>query len=289
MWFIFALSFAFITSLTIILAKKVMQDMNEYSFLWFSGIFAIPFLLFIVVFFYQIPKLDLAFWINTLVSTILNSFAAVFAYKAIKMSDVSLVAPISAFNPAFTAIISYIFLQEAISSKGITGIILICSGAYLLQLSKKSKDPLEPLKVLLTHKGVQLSLLAYLIWAITPIFQKLAIIHTSPQVPPFASMIGLIGTTLIYTFPAIKFSNNLVVLAKRHIKLLLTVGFLGGISQAVAFIAFNLTTLGYATAIFKLSIIFSVILGGIFFIEHNIKERILGSTVMLLGIILLVI
>jgi len=289
MWFLFAFSFALITSVNLMIAKKLMQDMNEYLLLWLSGILTLPFLFFIVVFFYQIPKLDMTFWANILVIIILNSFAAVFAYKAIKISDVSLVSPISAFNPVFTAIISYIFLQELLSSKGVIGITLVCVGAYILQLSKKSKGLLEPLRALLRHKGVQLSMAAYFIWAITPVFQKTAIFHTTPSVPPFASMMGLVGTTLIFTSPAIKFSENWLPLARRHIKLLILLGLLGGVGQTVAFIAFSLTNLGFATAVFKLSIIFSVLFGWIFLKEQNIKERILGSMVMLLGVILLVI
>lgn len=52
--------------------------------------------------------------------------------------------------------------------------------------------------------------------------------------------------------------------------------------------AFSLTKLGYATAIFTLSMPFTVILGWLFFKEKDIKARFLGSVVMLIGVILLV-
>lgn len=287
MWFPFALSFALTTSISIIIAKKVMSGMNEYLFLWLSGIFTIPFLLTIVIIFYQIPKVDQTFWINTAAATILNVFAAIFAYRAIKMSEVSLVSPISAFNPVFTAIISFITLNEIIGLKAGVGIVLICIGAYLLQISKSSKGVLQPLKALLANKGVQLSMVAYFLWAITPTFQKVSILHTNPQVPPFASLAGMIGATLIYSVPALNTSKDIIKLTKKYLKLLFLIAVLGALGQAAAFVAFSLTNLGFATAVFKLSMIFSVILGWLFFKEHNIKERLLGSTVMLVGVLLL--
>ena len=287
MWFPFALSFALVTSITIILAKKVMTGMNEYLYLFLSGLFTIPVLFFIIIRFYTIPNIDQTFWINTLISTILNVFAGIFAYKAIKIGEISLVSPISAFNPIFTAIISLLTLNEKISLQGWLGIILICIGAYSLQKTK-STSLLEPIKLFFSNQAIRLSLIAYFLWALTPIFQKVSIMHTDPQVPPFASFIGMIGTTIIYSGPALKFSGQILDLTKKYFRFFILIAILSGIGQAVAFMAFSLTSLGLATAVFKLSMIFSVILGWLLFKEHNIKERLLGSTLMLVGVILLI-
>ena len=66
-------------------------------------------------------------------------------------------------------------------------------------------------------------------------------------------------------------------------------GFLGGVGMTSAFNAFNLGKLGLVTAVFKLSVIFTIVWGAIFFQEKNIRNRLLGSMVMLVGVILLVI
>lgn len=289
MWFIFSLLFAFTTSVSIILAKKIMTGMNEYLFLFLSGIFTIPFLFLIIMFSYPIPKVDQTFWIDTGISTALNVLAGVLAYRAIRISEVSLISPVAAFNPIFTAIISFFTLREVITEKGWFGILLICVGAYLLQRSKLTRNFFEPIKLFFNNRAIRLSLLAYFIWALTPIFQKVSIIHTYPEVPPYASFIGLTGTTLIYAFPAIVYSNNVKFLIKKNFKRLLLFALLGAVGQAAAFSAFSLTSVGLATALFKLSIIFSVVLGWIFFKEHDIKSRLAGSLVMLSGVALLVI
>lgn len=292
MWFLFALTFAVTSSLGIIISKRIMKVIDEYWYLWISGLFTLPFLFLIIIWFYQIPHFDRIFFFAVGASIALDVVAAVFAYRAIKISEVSLVAPFSAFNPVFTTIISFVFLRELVSLKELAGIVVICIGAYLLEISKTQKGLFFPIKTLLTNKAVQLSLMAYFIWAITPTFQKTAIFHTYPSTPPFVSFSGMVGTSLFFGMLSAKFSrssfNNIKTSIKKFFPLFLLLGILSSIGQTAAFVTFSLTKLGLATAIFKLSMIFSVVLGWIFFKEKNIKDRLIGSIVMLMGIFLLV-
>ena len=59
-------------------------------------------------------------------------------------------------------------------------------------------------------------------------------------------------------------------------------------SQAAAYAAMALVFVGYATSIFRLSSLFTILLGWFFLKEKNIKEKLLGALVMVLGAILLV-
>lgn len=288
MWFIFGLTFAITSAFGTIIAKSILKDSDEYAYIWLSSIFTLPFLFGIILIFYQIPAIDRTFIFAVLGSLSFDVIAALVAFRAIKISEISLINPMSAFNPVFVSIISFFTLGERIGIKGLLGILLIVAGAYLLQASKAKGGFLAPLRALLTHKGVQYSLIAYFLWAITPTFQKTAIFHTTPQVPPFASFIGLLGMTLVYTPLTVKFSRKPLAIARKYFKLLILFGVLGAVAQVAAFTAFSLTKLGFATAVFKLSMIFTVILGWLIFKEKDIKSRLLGSTVMLTGVILLV-
>ena len=219
MWFFFALTFAFATTFIVIIAKKIMEEADEYTYLWLQSIFTLPFLLVIVLIFYEIPKIDKTFFLAMSAAVVVSVAGAILAYRAIRISEVSLVNPISAFNPVFTAIISFFTLGEKIGPKGGMGIILIVAGAYLLGVSKSKKGIFGPIKALAKHRGVQLSLLAYLLWAISPTFEKTAIFHTVPQVPPFAPLVGMIGAIVIYTPLVAKLSKKPVVILKRYLKL----------------------------------------------------------------------
>ena len=288
MWFLYALLFAAITAITIFLAKKIMQETGEYLYLFISNLFALPFLFILILTFYQIPKVDNTFWINTLIAMLLGVIGGILAYKAIRIEDISLVSPIAAFNPVFTALIALIFLNETIIPRGWLGIALICAGAYLLEISKSKEGIFKPLSALFTNRGVQLSFIAYFLWAITPIFQKTAIFHTYPQVPPYTSFIGMIGSVVLLSAICKNSLSKAVKFTKKYLALFLLLGILGGIGQAAAMLAFASANLGFATAVFKLSIIFIVIVGWIFLKEKNIKDRLIGSSVMLGGVLLLV-
>lgn len=286
MWFPFALTFAVTSSLGVIIAKRVMKEVDEYLYLWLVNIFTLPFLFAIILYFFQIPKIDSIFLSSMGAAVVIGSAGAIFAYRGIRISDVSLVNPISSFNPVFTAIISFLFLGEKLDAQGAAGILLVVIGAYLLNLSKSKKGVFEPFIALAKHKGVQLSFLAYFLWAITPTFEKNAIFHTTPQVPPFASFVGMVGSIIVFTPFVLRFSQKSPQLIKKNFGFFILAGALGGIGLASAFIAFSLTNLGFATSIFKLSMVFTVILGWLFF-KENIKDRLIGSLVMLIGVYLL--
>lgn len=286
MWFLFALTFALTSSLGVIIAKRVMKEVDEYLYLWLVNIFTLPFLLIIILYFFQIPNIDSIFLSSMAAAVVIGSAGAIFAYRGIRISDVSLVNPISSFNPIFTAIISFLFLGEKLDNGGVIGILLVVFGAYLLNLSKSKKGVFEPFMALAKHKGVQLSFLAYFLWAITPTLEKTAILHTTPQVPPFASFVGMVGSIVVFTPFVVRFSARPIRLIKKNLGFFILAGALGGIGLASAFIAFSLTNLGFATAIFKLSMLFTVIFGRLFF-KEDIKDRLIGSLIMLVGVYLL--
>lgn len=72
-----------------------------------------------------------------------------------------------------------------------------------------------------------------------------------------------------------------------NLKWILLDGVFGGVGIAIAFIAYSLSPLGITTAVFRLSVVFVPILAGIFLKERNIRERLLGSIVMLIGVLIL--
>ncbi len=57
-------------------------------------------------------------------------------YKALKIGDVSIVAPIAASSPLWASLFAFLFLGESINAYKITGSLLIFAGITLLSLSK---------------------------------------------------------------------------------------------------------------------------------------------------------
>lgn len=287
----YALGFAFFSSINILLAKKIMGKLDEYAYLLFSTLFILPFTFSISIILFGLPKLDLTFLGSTFLAALIAACAAILAYRAIRISEISLVNPISSFHPIFTGIISSFTLKEIITTKGWVGIIIVVVGAYVLKVGKSKEGLFVPVKALVSHKGVRLSFVAYLLWAISPTFEKTAIFHTTPNNPPFVAVVESLVAAIIYSVVLIKKSENLGKIAskaKTCVKQFLAIGILGGVGTSLAFLAIGSGKLGPVTSVFRLSMIFTVLWGGLFFKEKNFKNRLLGSIIMLLGVVLLV-
>jgi len=235
-----------------------------------------------------IPKILPYFYPLMLTSSLLDVVAGIVSMNAIRISSISLISPISSFNPVFTTLIAAFAIGEIPSPTKMLGIIVIVIGAYLLNVTDIRGGVLTPFKKLITNRGVQLFFLANLLWGITPIFQKQAIFQTVPTMPVFPSFFGGILVSIFIAPFAVRRLKNSFLPIQRNVWWFLLLGLLGAIAQWAAFTAFSQTNVGYATAIFKLSTLFTILWGAIFFREERIKERFLGGGVMVLGTILIV-
>lgn len=287
MWFYYSLFFAIWYAAQTFLTKKLIKSISPlalfYSFLFFN----IPTTLALLLIVGKIPQVAGSFYLYMGIAGFLDAIAFAASYAAISRSAISLLSPISSFTPIVTTFIAALTIHEIPTPGKFLGIALIVIGAYLLNVSDIRQGILVPFKTLFTNKGVLLFLLANFIWGITPIFQKKAIFETSPQVPLFASIIGMCFVFLFLTPFAFKKAIASLREVEKNIKWFIANGVGTAFSQAAAYAAFALVFVGYATSIFRLSSLFIIILGGVFLKEQRIKERLLGAFVMLLGAILL--
>lgn len=287
-WFWLSLFFAIWTSFSISIIKRLTQK-THFLFIIFAGnIFAFPFLVALIYLMGGFPSVSPKFYLLMISSSVFDFFAAISSYFAISISPISLISPISSFNPAFTTIFAALAIHEIPSPIKLIGITMIVSGAYLLNVSDIKGGLFLPFKKLFTNRGVLLSLFAYFIWGITPIFQKQAIFETKPVTPLFASLFGnLIVAVLILPILLIKVKNPLKQLGRTW-KWFLLLGPFSALAQWAAFTAVILAPLGLVTSVFKLSVLFTILWGFLFFKEKRIKERLLGGVIMILGTLLLV-
>lgn len=288
MWFYYSLFFAIWTALQTFLTKNLTKKISPLPLLYVFFLFNIPITFLLLLFLGGVPEVTANFYLYIGIAGLLDAVAFAASYAAISQSSISLISPISSFSPVFTTIIAIFTLNEVPTPMKFVGILLVVFGAYLLNVADIKQGILTPFKTLFSHKGVLLFLLANFIWGITPIFQKKAIFETSPQIPLFASVIGMCFVFLFLTPFALKKAIKNIGKVKANLKWFAINSIGTAFSQAAAYAAFALVFVGYATSIFRLSTLFIIILGGVFLKEQRIKERLLGASVMLLGAILLV-
>lgn len=196
MWAILALGAALLTSFNPILYKRILKNVDPLVLVWAVTLIGLPLLgIFTWTFTPQLSELDWVFAFAVLASAGLNAIAHLANTKALQREDAYLLTPLMIFTPVFTLVFAALTLGEMPSWRGLIGVGLVLTGAYWLNRAPGT-DCLVPFKALSLRHGfdgptpatqrgalmpsVLLVLLAGLLWAITPVFEKIAIQHTNP-------------------------------------------------------------------------------------------------------------
>ena len=287
MWAVFALGAAALTSFNPILYKRMLKDADSLVVVWGVTLLGVPLLGFLTFALnLQLPRLDWLFAIGVIGSVGLNAIAHIASTRSLKLADVSLVTPLLILSPVFTVLIAALFLEEIPSARGFLGVVFVLIGAYWLNLDS-SAGWLTPFKSFAISPAIALVLLARLLWAITPLFEKTAVLHTDPGSPRFTAfvinaLLAVILTPLVLARGKTAISNLLLNRCE-----LFLAGLIAGIAPVLGYTAFSLGLVGYVTTLFKLSTLFTLIWSFLLLKETNIAQRFLASLVMVLGAILI--
>ncbi|MCI0551808.1 MAG: DMT family transporter [Anaerolineae bacterium] len=289
MWAVFALGAATLTSFNPILYKRMLKDADALVVVWSVTLLALPVLgLFAFALTPQLPDVDWLFVHAVLGSAGLNAVAHLASMRALKLADVSLITPLLIFSPVFTVLIAALFLGEIPSDRGLFGVGLVVSGAYWLS-HKPGVGRLAPFKSFVLTPASRLVLLAGLFWAITPLFEKTAILHTNPESPRFVAFVVDILLVLIL-MPAV-FARGRTSIEKLflHRREFFLAGLIAGFAPVLGYTAFSLGFVGYVTTLFKISTLMTMFWSSLFLKEHGLKQRLPASIVMVIGTVLITI
>jgi len=252
-----------------------------YSKYLFVSLFAL-----LLIFFTGIPEIKPAFYYSITIASILDVIAAWCFLNAIASGQLAKTFPLVAFTPVFLLGTSFLMLGELPSILGLTGILLIVCGAYLLRSESIKVGILEPIKLLLKEKGQRYMLMAAFLFSFLAVFFKKAILNSSPF---FAFGVTQLLSTLFLTVLFLKKRILGALLRKtaNNFKLLFIAGIVGFLAGLTLFAAFKFGLAAYVVSVKRITILFTIILGYIFFKEdHLIRSLIIGS-IMVLGIFLI--
>lgn len=283
-WLVFSLLNSFFDSVSNALNKRGAQEINVLSAVWAQRFFALFILFPLVLFSNSFQKVSIDFWIALAATAGLNTVTSILFVKAIKDSPLSLTLPITTLTPVFLLITSLLILGEFPKPLGIIGILSVVIGSYILNLSKRVNGPLGPILAIFKIQGSRLMLIVAIIWSITANIDKILVRNSNPLLASFASTSAiLMFLTLVLWIRRISIRHIL-----RHSKILAPIGLAGGLSFAFQMTAVSMTLVANVISVKRTSSLFGVIWGKIFFKEENIKERLAGTIIMVLGVILIV-
>ncbi len=283
LWFIFSILAAYFESMKDVFSKKGLKNIDEYIVAWSFSLFGLP-LLIPLLFFIEIPFLGPEFWRTLFIVSLLDLVAIIIYMKAIKHSDLSVTVPMIAFTPLFLLITSPIMLGEFPDIFGLLGIILIVLGSYVLNIKEKKKGYLVPFKALIKDNGPRLMLIVAFIWAITSNYHKIGILNSSVLFWVISKQIAIV----ILMLPIIlSRSRKNIGKIKTNVKALAPIGLFSALTLIFQMTAISMTLVAYVISIKRTSTVMTVLFGYLIFKEKGVKERILGSIIMILGVVLI--
>ena len=206
--------------------------------------------------------------LNIIIMGILGALGNYFIIKALSCGELSSVAPINSYKPVVALILGVILLREIPNLQAIIGIGLIIFGTFVLTTTK-----------FLYSKAFTYRALALVFSASEAIFIKKIIILSNIQ----SCFLYWTISGLIFAQIFLLISKHKIKIQTQNIKPQLILILLVAIMQYSTNYVFSKMNVAYALALFQLSTILSVIVGVKTFKESQLKQKLIGSTVMAIG------
>ncbi len=285
-WVVWALLSAFMAASNDALTKRVLVSHNEYLIAWLRLVWSLPFFL-LALAFVPFPGLDKVFFLAFFTALPLEVTAAVLYVKALKASPLSLTLPFLSLTPLFLIVVPYLILGETISPVGALGVLMIAVGSYTLNIRELRKGILEPLKAITQEKGSLYIMGVALIYSVTATLGKMAIAHSSPVF--FGVTYNAALAIAITPLTLYKNRGDLGLWSHRAaVTGSLLPGFCHAAGILAHMIAISLTQVAYMISVKRLSLVMGVLYGWLLFKETNIRERLVGTILMVGGFVLII-
>lgn len=285
-WVLWALLSAFMAATNDALTKRVLISHNEYLIGSLRLLWSLPFfgcaLLFV-----PFPGVDSTFFIAFFIALPLEVTAVVLYVKALKLSPLTLTLPFLSLSPVFLIVIPYLILGEKISLTGTVGVLMIAGGGYTLNIGEMKKGIMAPLRAIRREKGSVYMIGVALIYSVTATLGKMAIEHSSPVF--FGVTYNAALAVALIPLALYKNRGNWRLWSRRTaVTGSLIPGFCHAASILSHMIAISLTQVAYMISVKRLSLLMGVLYGWLLFRETNIRERLVGTMLMVMGFVLII-
>jgi uncharacterized membrane protein len=287
MWFYIALATSLISAVSIVFNKKILRGVSPYVLTWCTLLLATPI---IAIFAMRegIPSLNKLFFIGVVGSVLFYAISTIIQFRAMKIADLSAIYPLVCLGPVFTLLAAFFPpLNEELGFIAIIGILVTLSGTYILNVSNAKEGLLKPIKLLFKNKASALMIFSVLIGSVVVVFDKLAINNTLPKNTTFVLLVENI-LVIIGLLPILFLRNkNFVREIFDNKKLFIVLGVLNAFSTILAFLAVGGGSVGIVSTILKVQLLFVLLFSFLFFKDKPKLETIIGSLIMILGVVLI--
>ena len=219
--------------------------------------------------------------------SLLDMVYFMFLGRSYASGDLSLTYPIArGVGPALVPVLGVLVLHETVAPQAIAGIVCVVVGIYTLywwgRLSQILAVPFEFLR----ERGTRYALLTGVVIAVYSVYDKVAV----EQINPFVYMyLFSLGSGIIFTPYVIKNYSRRVILTEWRTgsKRIIASAMLSFLAYAMVLTALQFSRVSYIAPAREVSIVVGVLLGIIVLKESFGKGRLIGSCLIVVGLVLI--
>ena len=204
--------------------------------------------------------------------------------KSLEVSNLSVSIPMLSFTPVFLLLTSYLMLNEFPTLAGLLGVLLVVLGSYILNLHESKQGYLEPVKSIFRNKGIFYMVIVAFLYSLCANLGKIGVNLSNPAYYMF--MFYLIYSILLFIVFFKNIKSNITALRK-NLNYFALAGFSTAASEILIGVAYKYSIVPYIISLKRTSILFAVLIGIFLFKEKSIKQAVIGSAVMFIGVLLI--
>jgi len=226
-------------------------------------------------------------WWFVLATIVLHIFYFVLLGRGYALADLSLVYPIArGVGPMLVPILAVLILRETIAALAIVGIAAIVTGIFTVSWSGQFHRLLrEPLTVL-RNPGTRYAALTGLTIAIYAIVDKTGVSHVQPFLYMYLMTLG----SALGLSPYILSRSGRGAIGREwrlNLRPILVAGLLTFLGYGLVLTAFSLSRVSYVAPAREVGIVIGVLMGVFILKEPFGKARIIGSSIIVAGLLLI--
>ncbi|MFY7840973.1 MAG: EamA family transporter [Lacibacter sp.] len=225
------------------------------------------------------------FWIYGMAGGFAGALGNGFLVKALQKGDLSVLGPVNSYKSVVGMFVAVFLLGELPNIWGLLGVALIIYGSYFVLDTTEDRFSWTLLK----KKEIQFRILALLFTAVEAVLIK-KVITTSTVTIAFVSWccFGALFSLLLLFVYRLPFAKEFKKIKAHDLNYYLLLIVCIGTMQLTTNYVFNRMPVGYALSLFQLSIILSVLFGYRLFNEQNIRKKLIGSAIMIVGSVVII-
>lgn len=217
----------------------------------------------------------------------LNLLSNVFFLSGMKLIPLSTGIPLLSFTPVFVAVASVPLLGERLGAAQWLGIALVTGGAVTLTIPEGKRPVSRWFGALLGNRGALYLLIVAGLWALTPLFDKVALRHATVGVHGCVLSLGSAFGTALYVIARGRSSD--LWISPRQLPGIAAGGLVNVLALGLQMVAIS----GMIVSVFEAfkraaGLLLAMALGSLFFREHVTFRKVTAGGVMAAGVLLIV-